>query len=67
METKANSAIDFLENIKIERLGNYGVETSIDNRISLIRGYVKHSNWKSLEIFYRDEIEDGYLCGWQFD
>ena len=64
-EEKADSAIAYLEAMKEKHKGNYGVETSVDNRVAPIRGYKKRKDWAALERFYKEQ-EDDYLAGWKY-
>lgn len=65
-EEKAQSAKDFLDNMRKQHKGNYGVETSVDSRIGTINMHAREKNWKSLEKFYHGEKEEGYLAGWEY-
>jgi hypothetical protein len=64
-EAKADNALKFLQKLRDENKTNYGVVTSIDNRISVIKSYAKRKQWDALERFYAGEKEEGYLAGWE--
>ena len=60
--TIAQSAIDYLENLKAKHSNNYGMVSSIDNRISPLKGYLRRNDERMVMDLLKN---DDYLGPWR--
>lgn len=58
----AQSAIEYLENLRAAHSDNYGMVSSIDNRLGPIRSYLRRNNEKGLVDLL---MNDDYLTNWR--